>query len=241
MDTRFQINVISAITKPQTTVWMAMHQDYSHKLVTMHWEEVPIESMAGEFIVKHLLKGDRGHYGPFEHPQITINVGYFNHATMQQLRTHRVGVSFDVQSFRYTSQGLLDVVANDADIEDYIYFRPVASYTDRKGNRYDYTHGMREEDKSYAYSLLKLYYRKINMGMSEEHCRAMLPFDYRQHWVMSLNARSLMHFLDLRAKKDAELECQWFCELLFQKFQMWMPHVAEWYKETRWGKARLAP
>ena len=32
-----------------------------------------------------------------EHPQITFNVGYFPHSMMQQVRTHRVGVSFDVQ------------------------------------------------------------------------------------------------------------------------------------------------
>jgi thymidylate synthase (FAD) len=31
----------------------------------------------GELIVKHLLAGDRGHYGPIEHPQITLMLATF--------------------------------------------------------------------------------------------------------------------------------------------------------------------
>jgi thymidylate synthase (FAD) len=53
--------------------------------------------------------------------------------------------------------------------------------------------------------------------------------------------RSLMHFLDLRAKADAQLEIRQLCELMFQCFHSWSPEVAEWYKETRWSKARLSP
>ncbi|XDE62527.1 FAD-dependent thymidylate synthase [Arthrospira platensis BEA 1257B] len=55
------------------------------------------ELEAGEIIVKRLLAGERGHYGPLEHPSITFNCGYFPHSVMQQARTHRVGISFDVQ------------------------------------------------------------------------------------------------------------------------------------------------
>jgi thymidylate synthase (FAD) len=58
---------------------------------------------------------------------------------------------------------------------------------------------------------------------------------------MSVNVRSLMHLLDLRAKEDAQLECQWFCELLLAQFKMWCPEVAEWYLKNRWKKAKLAP
>jgi thymidylate synthase (FAD) len=69
----------------------------------------------------------------------------------------------------------------------------------------------------------------------------MLPFDYRQHWVMSFNLRSLMHLLDLRAKADAQLECQWLCELIWPHFEAWVPEIADWYRKNRWAKARLAP
>ena len=58
---------------------------------------------------------------------------------------------------------------------------------------------------------------------------------------MSCNSRSLMHLLDLRWKKDAQLEAQKFCELLYSRFEEWMPHVAHWYEENRAKKARLSP
>ena len=45
-----------------------MHQDYSEDFVFD--EEPPNESDAGDLIIKHLLKGGRGHFGPMEHPSI---------------------------------------------------------------------------------------------------------------------------------------------------------------------------
>ncbi|MEO0844696.1 MAG: FAD-dependent thymidylate synthase, partial [Cyanobacteria bacterium J06643_5] len=78
-------------------------------------------------------------------------------------------------------------------------------------------------------------------GISEEHIRGKMPFDYRQHFIVSLNLRSLMHFLDMRNKKDAQLEIQKLCELMLIHFENWVPDIAKWYKSHRLGKARLAP
>ena len=40
-------------------------------------ESWPDEQRAGEICVKRLLSGERGHYGPLEHAQIVLNVGWF--------------------------------------------------------------------------------------------------------------------------------------------------------------------
>jgi len=109
MDKHFRVEVISQIPNPQQVIYAAMHQDYSENFVWDEKEEWPGESRCGELIVKNLLAGGRGHYGPLEHPQIVLNCGWFPHSTMQQIRTHRVGVSFDVQSGRYTGQRLYKV------------------------------------------------------------------------------------------------------------------------------------
>jgi thymidylate synthase (FAD) len=77
--------------------------------------------------------------------------------------------------------------------------------------------------------------------MSEEHARGTIPFDVRQHFVLSCNVRSLMHLLDLRWKKDAQLEAQQFAELLFKQFEQWCPAIAQWYLENRAKKAKLSP
>ncbi len=89
---KFRIEVIAATENPQQVVWNAMHQDYSEGFVYDSIDRTPDEQKAGELVVKHLLAGNRGHYGCLEHPQITFNVGYFPHSMMQQVRTHRVGM-----------------------------------------------------------------------------------------------------------------------------------------------------
>ncbi|MBD1839340.1 FAD-dependent thymidylate synthase [Coleofasciculus sp. FACHB-64] len=237
----FRVEVVAATPNPQQVIWAAMHQDYSEELVWNSCDRWPDEERSGELIIKHLLSGDRGHYGPLEHPQITVNVGYFPHSMMQQLRTHRVGVSFDVQSFRYTGQRIVDVVEGKLDIEEAFYLRPVGNYTNRQGKRYLYSEEQRQADLQWCEEACKHYKKRIDEGLSEEHARGIIPFDARQHFVLSCNVRSLMHLLDLRWKKDAQLEAQKFCELLWVHFEQWTPAIAQWYLENRAKKAKLAP
>lgn len=533
---KFRVETIAATSNPQQLVWAAMHQDYSEDFVWDKKDKFPDETKAGELIVKHLLAGNRGHYGCIEHPQITFNVGYFPHSMMQQVRTHRVGISFDVQclsgdteitfvktsgqlkkikiselydlwvngekatcerkikgrngeppgiyrincrkrlqkmrlrvlnestntfetsqitqvmcsgiqpvyrltledgktldcttnhklltldgwqrmseatglitasdrraigttkdcfvlcngltiagnglyqeqkwlqqqierkktvaeiaqlaqcsdttirywiskyglnfntkdikyrqeakpcnynpnalyreknwlqqqleadfsanfqpilestnwnakpkppgrklkahpvkvtkveylglqvtydlevndpwhnfvangvvvhnSFRYTGSRIVDVVEGKRNVEDVFYLRPVDNYTNRQGKSYFYSEQQRQKDLEWCLEACKLYQQRVNEGLSEEHARSLIPFDARQNFVMSCNARSLMHLLDLRWKKDAQLEAQKLCELLYIRFEEWMPALAHWYRENRAQKARLSP
>ena len=238
---KFRVEVLSAMANPQQVIWAAMHQDYSEGFVVDGRDRFPKETKAGELIVKHLLKGDRGHFGPLEHPQIVFNVGYFPHSTMQQLRTHRVGISFDVQSMRYSGARVAEVAEGQRDIEEVFYLRPVGQYGNRQGKRYFYSEEQRQADLEWCMAACRRYRDRMNEGLSEEHARGLIPFDFRQHFVLSCNARSLMHLLDLRAKADAQLEIQKLCELLMTHFQEWMPEVATWYEQTRLAKARLSP
>jgi thymidylate synthase (FAD) len=176
-----------------------------------------------------------------EHAQIILNVGWFPHSVMQQARTHRVGVSFDVQSMRYTSQRIIDVQSGKRDIEQVFYLRPTGFYTDRQGAKYEYSESDRKIDLARCYDAACHYAHQIRQGKAEEHARGMIPFDFRQHFVVSFNIRSLMHFLDLRAKADAQREIRWLCDLIWPHFVDWTPQVAEWYGEKRLHRARLSP
>jgi thymidylate synthase (FAD) len=238
---RFTVEVIAQTPNPQQVIYAAMHQDYSEEFVCHERDRWPDETRCGEIIISNLLKGGRGHYGPLEHPQIILNCGYFPHSTMQQIRTHRVGVSFDVQSFRYSGRRILDVVSGKRDVEEVFYLRPVGAYTDRQGKRYDYTAELRQQDVEWCLAACQRYQEKIEQGFAEEHARGIIPFDVRQHWVMSANVRSIMHLLDLRWKADAQLEAQKLCEFIWPHFQAWVPAIAAWYEENRLKKARLSP
>ena len=238
-DPYFRVTPLNRTDQPQTLTWQAMHQDYSEQCVA--YETPPCESESGRIAVKRLLQGGRGHYGPLEHPSITFSVGWFPHSVMQQARTHRVGVSFDVQSMRYTGQRVVQVARGKVDLEEVFYLRPVGEYTDRQGKKYIYTEWLRLEDIKRCWGAAKAYATKLDLGFAEEHARGILPFDFRQHFVVSFSLRALMHFLDLRAKADAQGEIRQLCDLMWPHFQEWTPEIASWYRDHRWGKARLAP
>ena len=240
MDPLFKIKTLRSTPSPQQLAWLAMHQDYSEEFVA---EQACLltEEEAGNHVINHLLKGHRGHYGPLEHPQITLNAGYFPHSTMQQLRTHRVGISFDVQSGRYTGRRIAAVISGELEVEEVFYLRPVGEYSDRRGKRYEYTEEARQDDLGACIEACQRYKDKVDRGYSEEHARSMIPFDVRQHFVVSFNMRSLMHLLLIRGKRDAQLECQQFCELVLPHFQEWAPEVHGWFYDNLWLKGRLAP
>lgn len=253
-DKHFRVETLNHTIDPQQLVYAAMHTDYCEEFVfdDLDWlssydtgsfynRKGISEKEAGERIVKHLLAGHKGHYGCLEHPSITFAVGWFPHSVMQQARTHRVGITFDVQSGRYTGRRILDVVEGKRDIEEVFYFRPAGFYSDRQGKKYEYTEDDRKHDIKTCFALCLHYAKRVNDGFSEEHARDMIPYAIRQHFTVSFNARSLMHFLDLRAKKDAQLEIQQLCEMMLPHFRSWMPELSRWYEDNRLYKARLAP
>jgi thymidylate synthase (FAD) len=257
----FQVKVLKSTPEPQRVIYAAMHQDYSDSYVGAEWADLPPEQECGPKIVRHLLAGGRGHYGPLEHPQIALAFGGFPHSTMQQIRTHRIGVSFDCRSFRYASRVLCEVAAQltqgrTADycpgwwnlpdrckdlVESVVYIRPVGEYRDRHGNTYFYNQSARYGDLALAAHLIEEYGRRIQEGQPEEQARSLIAFDVRQHWVMSANVRSLLHLLDLRWKADAQLEAQKMCDLIWPHFEDWVPAIAAWYYRHRAHKAKLAP
>jgi thymidylate synthase (FAD) len=241
MDPRFRVDLIAATPNPQQCIYAAMHQDYSEGYVSDDRANWPEESRAGEICVKRLLAGGRGHYGCLEHPQITLNVGWFPHSVMQQARTHRVGISFDVQSLRYTGERICDAATGELDLEDVFYLRPLGVYRDRQGKQYEYTDQQRSRDLVHCVYAAELYADHIAEGMAEEQARSILPFDVRQHFVVSFSLRAFWHFLDLRAKLDAQDEIRQLCDLMWPHLRDWAPEIAAWYEKSRLHKARLAP
>ena len=181
------------------------------------------------------------------HPVKVVQVEYLGMQTTYDLEVAGEWHNFVANgvvvhnSFRYTGKKILEAADETKGIEEVFYLRPLGAYTDRQGKRYEYTEVLRNEDLAWCLEGAKLYAKRISQGFSEEHARSLIAFDVRQHWVMSANVRSLMHLMDLRAKDDAQLECQQLCDLIFPHFEAWVPSIAAWYKKNRWGKARLSP
>lgn len=258
IDPYFKIEHIRSIQNPHQVVWMSMHQDYCCDPVTSpkQLRKVPrTEAEAGEAIVRNLLAGNKGHYGPLEHIGMVLNAQYFPHSTVQQLRTHRVGIkiddpsegyelldSYDVQSFRYTGEMIIDVAHSRRPVEEVFYVRPIGLWRDRTGHVYEMTEERRAIKLQRCMDAAIAYAHDVEEeGEPYESARGLIPFDIRQHFVFSLNARSVMHLLDMRWKPNAQKEVQWFCELLFEQFAIWCPQIANWYKGNRKLRGLLAP
>lgn len=224
------IKVIAKTFDPQTLIYKAMHQCYSSEIEDITFSE----KKCGEIAVKRLLHGNKGHYGCLEHPQITFNVKGYPHTVIQQLRTHRIGVSFDVQSFRYTK---LDNITLE-NIEQVVYLRPNGEYTSRNG-KYYYS-GYKNQKKA-VYNSIQTYKKLIDDGISPEHAREILPYCIRQNFVMSGNLRSLLHIVDLRSKGNTQMETIKFSDKMFELLTEWCPEICNWYKANRYKRAQLSP
>lgn len=239
LDQNLRVELLSCTHNPQQLVWYAGKQDYSEQAI--YSKTPPNEDLAGKWVVDQLLSNDRGHWGPLEHPSITLNVCGFVHNVIVQARTHRVGVSFDVQSQRYTGKRVLKVAKLELPVEDVFYVRPVGFYTNRKGKKYEWTELHRQRKLGRILSECEEYYNYYEEGMSEEHIRDYLPQAIRQDFVVSFNLRSALHFMDLRSKLDAQLEIQAVCELMQNHIKLWAPEVWDYYEEKRLKKAKLSP
>jgi thymidylate synthase (FAD) len=181
------------------------------------------------------------------HPVKVVHVEYLGIQTTYDLEVAGQWHNFVANglvvhnSFRYTGTRILAVAEGKTPVDEVFYLRPLGFYTDRQGKKYEYTPDQRQEDLDWCLAGAQIYQKRIQQGFSEEHARSLIPFDVRQHWVMSANVRSLMHLMDLRAKDDAQLEAQQMCELIWPHFEAWVPAIAAWYKKNRWAKARLSP
>ena len=110
-----------------------------------------------------------------------------------------------------------------------------------RDRKYTYTASQRNRDLGLCLDAAQRYEELIILGYAEEHARGILPFDYRQHFVVSFSLRAFLHFMDLRAKLDAQEEIRVLCDLMWPHMQAWAPEIAAWYEKSRLHKARLAP
>jgi len=238
LDPEMQVIKLQSYPNPEQVVWQAGKTDYSEDPI--HYREVPVQSKCGEWIVDQLLSNDRGHYGCLEHPQITLSCSGFVHNVMVQARTHRIGTTWDCQSQRYTGKRVEKVARGELDVKKVFYVRPPGFYINRQGKKYQWTEDHYNDELHFC-KQASIRYADKSTEMAEEHLRDYLPQSIRQNFTVSFNLRSVLHFLDLRAKKDAQLEIQALCESIVPILKVWAPSVWNYYEEKRLYRAKLSP
>ena len=125
-----------------------------------------------------------GHMSVFEHASFTFGIEDVSRECSHQLVRHRIA-SFSQQSLRYTK------AQEDA-------FRIPTSVFENKG--------FNDVWQNTIETLYKTYEELIASGVSKEDARGLLPMCTTSNLVMTMNARELLHFFELRICNRAQEE-----------------------------------
>ena len=238
-----QVELLAATSDPEEVACRAARGDYSADWVgpEKSFEEVmaPVEGETlqekTETLLSHLMRS--GHWGPFEHPQATFAVRGVSRACMAQITRHR-HASFDVMSLRYVD------LSEEHAIEDRFTFPP--TFTDeevvsREGvTEVEMAAKERTELANDVYETCMDAYRElVDAGVPKEDARMLLPIGTKVNMTFSMNARSLMHLLDMRLKADAQWEVRELSRRVLEEARDWMPFTFERYAEQH--PYKLAP
>jgi thymidylate synthase (FAD) len=246
-----EVTLLEATSDPETLLCKAARNDYSEGFVGEQSFEETMATVDGdtieekkETLIGHLM--EHGHYGPFEHPQITFAVKGVSRSCMAQITRHR-HVSFDVQSMRYVSFD--DVDPEDVREGEMVVTPPSATDPDWVG-RNQKTGQVDEETvekrneifSDTVANAVESYQELLDLGMPPEDARFVLPIGTEVNIVMSMNARMLMHVADMRAAADAQWEIRQLTEEMLDLATEWCPITFEYYEEhMKNRKNRLAP
>lgn len=132
-----------------------------------------------EKFVKGLIKS--GHETPIETAYATFDIDGISRACMAQITRHRIA-TFCVKSQRY---------CNFAESEVVIPHKLFIEYP----NSIEYVDEMK-----------KIYRDLLKLGVPKEDCRYLLPEGITTSMTMTMNFRSLRHFLKLRLHPTAQWE-----------------------------------
>lgn len=169
-------------------------------------------------LIKFLLTNEHG--SPFEHTFFTFHMKLPIFCARQIIR-HRVGISFNEVSGRYT------------ELKEEFYIPEKFRVQDTKNKQ-----GSLESDElnqeHLIYQLNKANYEAssyykllLHEGVAKEMARMVLPVGLYTEWYFSCNARSLMHFIGLRSDNHAQAETRQYSHAMAKFFEQNMPWTAE--------------
>ena len=179
---------------------------------------------ADKKLIGYLLK--HSHMTPFEHSVFKFHVSAPIFVARQWFR-HRFAAYNEV-SFRYT------------EVKDYFYMPEKWRGQDKKNKQASSAsieldqNALHDLFKTQVDASLKTYKEMINMGVAREMARMVLPVNLYTEFYWTVNARSLMNFVALRADTHAQLEIQAYGEAMAKQFKALMPWTYEAFLRDGW-------
>lgn len=178
----------------------------------------------------------RGHWGPFEHPNITLAVEGMSRSCMAQITRHR-HASFDIQSQRYVDFSEKDdPVKTPKSLTDHDHFSRETGEVEATEEELEQS---REAFEDLADHTVDAYEGMVESGFPKEDARFILPIGTKVNGTLTINARMLLHIEDMRNKANAQWEIRELTQQVHDEFESWMPMTAHLYEEH--GPHKLAP
>lgn len=163
-----------------------------------------IDKETRERLIKQVLIS--GHTSTLEHASFTFGIEGISRVSEIQLVRHRVGCSYSIQSGRYVKRGeakfvIPESVKNDKEI--YPKYRKILK------------------------EIQELYRQMIEKGIKAEDARYLQSQSLQTKIVVTMNARALLHFFELRCCKRAQWEIQQLANLMLGEVKKVAPIIFE--------------
>lgn len=159
-----------------------------------------------DWCIERLLNSAKkmGHWGVFEHAYFTISVKGVSRALTHQLVRHRIA-SYSQQSQRH--------VDPSTDPDWYVIPESI------KGSFY-------AEEYDQLMERIELFYLKLShTAIKAEDIRFILPNACKTNIVITMNARSWLHFFKLRLDKSAQWEIREMAQAILDKLKLLAPII----------------
>jgi thymidylate synthase (FAD) len=194
-----KVKLLQYTPEPDRTVAIAARLCYS-KLGIIELSEKLTEEKVKELIKK--LKNS-GHLSPFEHSNFTFGIEGISRVTSHQLVRHRIA-SYSQQSQRYVR------------VSDASFVVPPSIERNREAK--SLVTQINETAK-------EIYQKLIDLGVPEEDARYILPQGITTKIIVTMNARELLHFFNLRCCLRAQWEIRMLANSMLKEVKRVAPLI----------------
>jgi len=195
-----KVKLLSYTKDPEQIVAAAIRQCYAS--VGAGELKKKIDKETRERLIKQVMAS--GHTSTLEHASFTFGIEGIARVSEIQLIRHRVGCSYSIQSGRYVKRGEAKFVI------------PSAIQNDKK---------ILPKYKKILKDVQNLYNEMTDKGIKAEDARYLQPQSVQTKIVVTMNARALLHFLELRCCKRAQWEIQELANLMLVEVKKVAPII----------------
>lgn len=192
-----KLNVILLQNTPNPELLVAQAAKLCYSNASIDDLQKKIENNDQTTFINNLI--EMTHLSPLEHITFTFGIEGISRSCSHQLCRHRVGIAISQKSQRYVKENDFNYIVPES-----IKEQKELSYTDRKGN-YEPLNG--QDWFSDKIKLIQRWYNELlEQGVPPEDARFLLPNACETKMIVTMNARELLHFFQVRCCNRAQLE-----------------------------------